>query len=229
MSLFSILSPTARLRKLRRPLQLQSLGLEQSRLTDLGLERLLANCDPTLRRLNLSGTPLTGEPATSRYDWKALSRRSLLNHMIKFSGNLRKNLKSSPSIVSDLPSFPNLEELNLSDCPNLTDRGLSRILSSCGSSLRRLNLSGTSLPATEVNLPSGLPQLEELDLSYCNGLEDKGLVALLRLCPCLRRLNLASTSISGEGLYLLTEARPSLSFLNLNSTLLCDQGPLVLS
>ena len=65
-------------------------------------------------------------------------------------------------------SLPNLEKLNLSFCKQITDRGLIKILSISGNTLRELNLVGTEITGIgfkEAGL--SLRNLEKPNLVHC--------------------------------------------------------------
>ena len=79
--------------------------------------------------------------------------------------------------------LPNLEKLNLHKCSRLTDKGLERILSMCGSNLRELDLSETGL--VECTFESDavkLPNIEILSLARCSKLTYGGFSRILKLC-----------------------------------------------
>jgi len=108
---------------------------------------------------------------------------------------------------------PQLEDLNLSYCKDLTDSGLLELLTNNCDKLKRLNLLETKITGTGL---TGIhaPQLEDLILSSCYYLTDSGLLELLaNSCAKLKRLDLTRTKITGTGLTGLHA--PQLEDLNL--------------
>ena len=99
-------------------------------------------------------------------------------------------------------SLPNLETLILYRCKELVDGGLVEILRISGSKLSYLNVSRTSIKG--IGLIEGvksLPNLETLNLSRCESLENRGLVEILKISGTnLRHLNISSTNLTGIGL-----------------------------
>lgn len=90
-------------------------------------------------------------------------------------------------LVKAVSGWDGLVLLNLSENRNVTDKGLAYL--SQLPKLRYLNLSSVSISNAGTNHISQLSQLEELDLSFCNRLNDVGLRPLKSL-KRLRKLNL---------------------------------------
>ena len=95
-------------------------------------------------------------------------------------------------------TLPCLENLNMSFCNQLTDKGLLLILQLCGSTLRSLNIPETNVTKENLYEYKGtLPCLENLNMSSCYQLTDKGLLQILQLCgSTLRSLDISSTNIT---------------------------------
>ncbi|XP_023332834.1 F-box/LRR-repeat protein 20 isoform X1 [Eurytemora carolleeae] len=147
---------------------LENLNMNYCRhLTDKGLLQILQLCGSTLRSLDIGCTNITGE------------------YLSEYKGTL-----------------PCLEILNMRYCKHLTDRGLLQILQLCGSTLRSLNLLKTEITGENLSEYKGtLPCLENLNMSYCIHLTDKGLLQILQLCgSTLRSLNIVDTNITKNNL-----------------------------
>ena len=95
-----------------------------------------------------------------------------------------------------------LETLVLTHSKQLTDRGLSALLSSCGQKLKTLDLGYTKVSGesmVESNLQ--LNNLQTLVLIGCEKLSDSGLFAMLSICgQGLNSLDLRGTNVTGESL-----------------------------
>ncbi|GFH54894.1 hypothetical protein CTEN210_11370 [Chaetoceros tenuissimus] len=94
-----------------------------------------------------------------------------------------------------------LEEIDLSGCTQVSDRGLSE-LGHCCRNLQSINLRGCS----SIN-ESGhwalcelehCTKLTEIDLSHCIYLSDVGIVALTKRCPQLERIRINHCNVSAR-------------------------------
>ena len=96
-----------------------------------------------------------------------------------------------------------LENLNMSDCIQLTNKGLLQILQLCGSTLKSLVIWNTNITGENLSKYKGtLPCLETLELISCEQLTDKVLLQLLQLCgSTLRSLDIGHAYITGENLF----------------------------
>ena len=95
-----------------------------------------------------------------------------------------------------------VEKLDLRCCSSLTDTGLHQLLTTSGSVLKDLVLTGTCISDAAL-VGVHLPKLENLDLSYCCNLTDttNGLQELLNTSgPTLKRLDLGGTNVSDAAL-----------------------------
>ena len=99
-----------------------------------------------------------------------------------------------------------LEELDLTDCKNLTHMGLNTFLSKTGGNLRQLVLNNTNVSCSGIiSATTRFLQMEELYLNYCRNMTDTGLNAILsKIGPNLRKLVLSNTSVSLTGIEFLT-------------------------
>jgi len=79
----------------------------------------------------------------------------------------------------EIGQLPNLEKLNLSCCPGVTDKALQRIADGC-KYLNTLHLSGcSSVTAIGVSaVLEGCPGLVDIDISKCRRLAEKFLSSL---------------------------------------------------
>ena len=198
-------------------------------LTDNGLLQFLQLCGSTLRSLIISGTDITGEnlseykgtlPCLENLDMRycQLTDRELVQ-IFKLCGSTLRSLDLSDTNITgeNLSEYkgtlPCLENLELSYCHQLTDRGLVQIFQLCGSTLRSLDISYTRI--TGENLPEDkgtLPLLENLNMHDCRHLTNKGLLQIRQLCgSTLRSLDISGTNRTGENLSKYSHIR--ISFL----------------
>ncbi len=133
------------------------------KLTDDKLAALLERF-PNLEELDLSNC--THLKFNSMHEWPALKHVKKLN----LSGH-GENL-TSKKLIALLQKFPNLEELDLSDCTHLKFNSMHEW--PAFNYVKKLNLSGHGENLTSEKLIALLqkfPNLEELDLRYCEYLE----------------------------------------------------------
>ena len=79
---------------------------------------------------------------------------------------------------------PHLSEIDIFDCKNITDVGISYLAASC-SEMSRINLDNCSL-ITDIgisNLALSCPLLSRVNLSYCWLITDVGISAIGSSCP----------------------------------------------
>ena len=119
-------------------------------------------------------------------------------------------------------SFPKLKFLNLKNCENVDDAGLSQILASCGTSLEELNLRNLK-KIKNINgkhdLKISFPCLEMLCLDGCSNITDKGLYNILRMCGGeLTEFYLVGSSfIRGQNFMQEVKPFPKLEILDMHS------------
>ncbi|XP_077012099.1 F-box and leucine-rich repeat protein 13 isoform X3 [Tamandua tetradactyla] len=118
---------------------------------------------------------------------------------------LRLNFRGCHPRVKTLRSVShcrNLQELNISDCPTLTDESMRHISEGCPGVLY-LNLSNTTITNRTLRLlPRHFHNLQNLSLAYCKKFTDKGLqyLNLGNGCHKLIYLDLSGcTQISVQG------------------------------
>ena len=111
-----------------------------------------------------------------------------------------------------------LEHLNISQCKHVKDKGLLKILSITGTQLKYLNIGQTNITGEMFALRQhNFSKMENLNMSGCSNLTDRGLLNLLRsFGQQLKYLDLSDTNITGAGLALYKKALSNLERLNLH-------------
>ncbi|XP_024413841.3 F-box and leucine-rich repeat protein 13 isoform X2 [Desmodus rotundus] len=113
----------------------------------------------------------------------------------------------------------NLQELNVSDCPTLTDESMRYISEGC-SGVLYLNLSNTTITNRTMRLlPRHFPNLQNLSLAYCRKFTDKGLryLNLGNGCHKLIYLDLSGcTQISVQGFRNIADSCTGIMHLTIN-------------
>lgn len=117
------------------------------------------------------------------------------------------------SWFAHLSNCPNLELLNLKYCEGLSTETFSAIGGL--NRLKTLDLEGTRIGDAELTHLHGLIQLEELNLTNCYPVTDRGIAALLELKK-LRKLHLRGCrGVTTNSLQVLV-SMPELEFVNLS-------------
>nr|XP_055049052.1 dynein regulatory complex subunit 6 [Misgurnus anguillicaudatus] len=123
------------------------------------------------------------------------------------------------SSLSCICQCKNLQDLNLSECPNVNDEIMKKILEGCPS-LLHVNLACTSITnATMKVLSRCCLTLRSLNLSYCTNFSDEGLQYLITAKGChrLTQLDLSGCSqITVDGFRHVADACGSLQQIGLN-------------
>ncbi|XP_077371795.1 F-box and leucine-rich repeat protein 13 [Festucalex cinctus] len=113
----------------------------------------------------------------------------------------------------------NLQELNVSECFNITDAMIESVVEGCNS-LLYLNLSGTLLTDTTLReLASNCINLQYLSLAYCYNMTDEGFqyLSLGIGCHNLVHLDLSGCSqVTETGYSYISQACPALKEILLN-------------
>ncbi|XP_023332838.1 F-box/LRR-repeat protein 14 isoform X4 [Eurytemora carolleeae] len=213
-------------------------------LTDKGLLQILQVCGSTLRSLEIECTNITGAnlseykgtlPCLENLTLSRcfqLTNKGLLQILQLCGSTLRYlNIVDTNITGENLSEYkgtlPCLENLNMRYCKQLTNKGLLQILQLCGSTLRSLDISVKNITGENLSEYKGtLPCLENLNMSYCYQLTDKGLLQILQFCgSTLRSLNLIETEITGENLSKYNGILPCLEILNMSyCTQLTNKG-----
>ena len=206
-------------------------------LTSQGLKNILEHLDKEkLKELNLSRTKVSLEELNSEVSTfpnleiirlnqcSNFTDIGLISFLNKSGAKLKKiDISSTRITLSEVgllsTTLNSLEELNVSSCQGMTDKGLISFLNKAGGNLKRLCLSNTKITLTEVGLLiTSLPRLEDLILSFCDGLTDLGLVSFLNKAGGnLKKMNLSYTKITLSEVALLTIPISRLEDLNMRS------------
>ena len=206
-----------------------------NQLTNKGLLQILQLCGSTLRSLDIEGTNITGENL-SEYKGtlpcleilnmsccKKLTNKGLLQILQLIGSTLRSlDIGFTRITVENLSEYkgtlPCLENLGMTLCNKVTNKGLLQIFQLCGSTLRSLDISSTAITGENLSEFKGtLPYLENLDMSSCKQLTNKGLLQILQLCEsALRSLDIGYTQITGENLSDYKGTLPCLENLNMS-------------
>ena len=118
-----------------------------------------------------------------------------------------------------------IQDLALMDC-SLTDKGLLKILDSCGIQLTSLDVSESNITGEGfIVFQDKFTNMEKLNVMLCEQLTKQGLLEILMMCGSkLKNLNISATNITDLGLELQGKFA-ELKTLNLsNCSSLTDQG-----
>ena len=226
-------------------LHLDTLDLSScSQLTDEGLLRILVMLGRNCKSLHISKTNITGEFISNDSEpdlgletlncqaCKELTDRGLMKILNLCKRTLKSLDISRTNITGSFQmkyhgSLSCLEKLNLEACRELTDKGLIRILSMCGDTLKHIDMSSTNIVGETLSRYKGSQlSLNYLDCGWNSNLTDKGLLKLLWLSGSkLKILHLSNTQITGTKFIEFLETLPSLESLNFWSCdLFTDKG-----
>ena len=123
-------------------------------------------------------------------------------------------------------SAQHIQHLALIDCA-LTDKGLLKILNTCGIQLTSLDVSWSTITGEHFHvLQDKFTNMEKLNLASCKRLTWQGQVKVLRMCGTkLQDLDISETNITGQGLEELQGKLADMKTLNLgHCSRLTDQG-----
>jgi Leucine-rich repeat (LRR) protein len=182
---------------------------------------------PHLKRLNLRGTKITDSTLQLLNRLPFLESLDIGFAQVTDSGiaqlalpNL-KDLSIGGNKLTDaglqaLRQMPGLTSLDLSGAQrtdsglwsvSLTESGLDAI--STLKDLRHLRLSGEAISARGLEKLRGLSKLERLDLQSCQRVNDDA-VAVLKIFPALRVVDVTASKITEKALSDLRQAKPGL-------------------
>ncbi|KAK9690475.1 hypothetical protein RND81_09G130100 [Saponaria officinalis] len=195
-----------------------------SRVTSSGLFTVLKNCS-MLNSLEMEKTNL---------GWEEFAVNDAKNVQIRALCLGANKTLSNECLEKISFSCPNLELLDVSDCPAISRKGIGEVVRKC-TSLRHLHISGsgaikslgidTKLPNLEVIQASGsglnddglitiarkCPGLVNLDVMGCSGVSSKGVKEIISWCQRLREINLSWCRVMGKDIVpWMVFARPSL-------------------
>ncbi|XP_015126405.1 uncharacterized protein LOC107047982 [Diachasma alloeum] len=170
------------------------------------IEKLTKLTDLTLNRFALTPHLLASINQNPNLTSLALPNCSVrrgvtpLNRLVNLEYlNLAKILEVDDQLVMQISdTCKKLKSLNLSDCHNLTDNGISKLHNL---QLEELYLSGV-FRITDLHLAQ-MHTLRKLECHCCSNIHDNGILTLMRSAPNLECLNLWSTGVSSK---VLTEA-----------------------
>ncbi|XP_064145976.1 F-box and leucine-rich repeat protein 13 isoform X2 [Loxodonta africana] len=152
--------------------------------------------------------------AIDKYITSTLQRWRLNVLRLNFRGCLLK-----PKTLKSVSHCRNLQELNVSDCPTLTDESMRHISEGCPGVLY-LNLSNTGITNRTMRLlPRNFHNLQNLSLAYCRKFTDKGLqyLNLGKGCHKLTYLDLSGcTQISVQGFRNIANSCSGIMHLTIN-------------
>jgi len=171
------------------------------------LEKIGENCT-SLTHLSLANCHLL-KPA----DFQALSP---LEHLISL--NLYRTSVSQTALLAILCNNRDLQNLNLSACPNIQGDEVCLVLSCCQPHLTCLDLwRCSSLTARGVAALAACTQLKDLDLGWCLGVQAAtgALLSLIEACPGLTRLCLTAHRQTGDRELAALATLPSLEQLDI--------------
>ena len=188
-------------------------------LTESGLFNIIKMSGHLLKTLNLAGTAINGiEIAGCTVHLSNLEELNLacckqltdvaLRDILSIAGlKLRCLMLESTNITGEgimasAVHLSKLDRLCLSDCRQLTDRGLYEILQMSGSRLKVLELTRTNVTGRSVAVSTvKFEELNSILLHGCPQLTDQGLSDLLRICgPNLSSMDLGGTKLVGSSL-----------------------------
>ncbi|XP_049633406.1 dynein regulatory complex subunit 6 [Suncus etruscus] len=152
-----------------------------------------------------------------------ITDRAIVSTLQKWRLNvLRLNFRGCSVRLKTLKSISlckNLQELNMSDCPALTDESMRYISENCPGILY-LNLSNTAITNRSMRLlPRHFYNLQNLSLAYCRKFTDKGLqyLNLGNGCHKLIYLDLSGcTQISVQGFKNIANSCSGIMHLTIN-------------
>ncbi|XP_072647554.1 F-box and leucine-rich repeat protein 13 isoform X10 [Canis lupus baileyi] len=151
---------------------------------------------------------------TDKYIVSTLQRWRLNVLRLNFRGCLLRS-----KTLRSVSLCRNLQELNVSDCPTLTDESMRYISEGCAGVLY-LNLSNTTITNRTMRLlPRYFPNLQNLSLAYCRKFTDKGLryLNLGNGCHKLIYLDLSGcTQISVQGFRNIANSCTGIMHLTIN-------------
>jgi hypothetical protein len=179
------------------------------RVGDVGIRHLAAGC-PELTELDLGGLFLLKDGTPRSFAREGL--QALLHARPRLRAlNLGGCTQVADRIISSLPgAFPDLEQLALSCCLNVSPPALQECLGALPR-LTSVNLRGVGAGVSDGVLAalafcSG-PRLSSLDVAECTDVTDRGVAAVSKRCRGLMSLDLAGcTRLTDLSLFSLADA-----------------------
>ena len=207
-------------------------------LNDARLSEILATCGTQIRELRIIKSNQIKDSVVKRdleISFPCLEilkiRRCVkmtekgLHNILRMSGSELKELSlfgmmiHGKGFAEKVKPFPKLKFLNLKDCNNIDDAGLSQILASCGNNLEELNILNLEKIKNINDGKISFPCLEKLFLDGCINITDKGLYNILRMCGGeLEELSLDGLKlIRGQDFMREVKPFPKLEILDMTS------------
>ncbi|GKU87268.1 hypothetical protein SLEP1_g1698 [Rubroshorea leprosula] len=183
---------------------LESLQLEEChRITQFGFFGSLLNCGARLKALSLVNCLGFKDLSFGLSSLSpCLSLQSLSIHNCPGFGD------ASLAVLGKL--CPQLQQLDFSGLPGITDAGFLPLLESCEAGLVKVNLSGcVNLSDKVISSMAGLHgwTLEVLNLNGCGKISDASLVAIAENCMLLCDLDVSKCAITDSGIASLSCAK----------------------
>ena len=195
--------------------ELTSLKISDTKVTNVGLLQVVKLVGRRLKTLHICKTSVTGENL-SEFSESLLSLEDLkcnnsnltdtgLLDLLWLCGASLTYLDISTTQVDEgklseySGTLPRLEELNFSNCIDLSDEAFLQMLRLYGSSLKSLYIGETNITGVNLSqLRGSLPCLENLNCSNYEKLEKDGFLQIMRLCGrSLKSLNLKTLNVGG--------------------------------
>jgi F-box/leucine-rich repeat protein 2/20 len=121
------------------------------------------------------------------------------------------------SITRISKGCPNIQNLNLSYCSNITDESIIKIAEMC-KNMQNLDLYGcdgvTDLSIIRVAEMS--PNLQCLNLYGCLGITDVSVIRISQMCPNMQNLNLGWCNITDESINRIAEGCPAMQDIDIS-------------
>lgn len=211
-----------------------------SDLTDLGVNCLAEVC-PNLQRLNMAGLNRVsdiGVRAVCANCWhlQYLNLEDIFllrDDAFWFSATYDGRRAANESMLVSL------QTLIMTDCSNLTDRGIEGLAERCRH-MDVLTLQGCDkltdtslrhLADAAICTASAIPMcdtIHTLNLAYCTSITSRGILELLPVCACLEDLNLSGLAsiVNDTFVQTISKSSPTLQRLTLQKCLLLSDAAL---
>ena len=166
--------------------------------------------------------------------WRKAVDRGILSWLMRrnirvISWDLRVD---NAQLISIARGLPQLQSLNLSNCWNITDEGITAVAIGL-SQLQSLNITACYKITDEGirAVASGCPQLQSLNIGYCDNITDEGITALANGLLKLQSLDIGyCDNITDEGIIALADGLPQLQSLNIDDCHnITDEGLIALA
>uniref|UniRef100_A0A2P2NGT8 Uncharacterized protein MANES_04G105600 n=1 Tax=Rhizophora mucronata TaxID=61149 RepID=A0A2P2NGT8_RHIMU len=158
-----------------------------SKLTSYAFFTLMRNC-PLLEEIRMERTNLGVEEFTTDF---------VVNGHVKSLNLAGNNFLDDGCIKEIALCCPNMQVLNISYCPTITEEGIGEVLGNCRE-IRHLEMN-RCVGIKNLDIEFELPKLENLQ-AQSPGIDDEALAKIANKCPMLLHLNLdGCLSVTAEG------------------------------